>query len=183
MSNVQILDNLAGWRERLLAQKIDLDQRLLWVDMAEQSLYVCEAGEVIGHYSVSTALNGSGCEQDSFKTPTGLHQISEKIGEGEPAGMLFKGRQATGELVDIETTAVDTGKDNITSRILWLSGLEPGVNQGNGVDTHDRYIYIHGTNEEGRIGQAVSHGCIRMKNMDVIKLFELVEIGTAVIIS
>jgi len=183
MSNVQILDSLARWRERLSALQIDPDRRLLWVDVVDQGLYICEAGEIVGHYPVSTALNGSGCEQDSFQTPTGLHQISEKIGEGELTGMLFRGRVAVDELVDIETTATDTGKDQITSRILWLSGLEPGVNQGDGVDSHDRYIYIHGTNEEGRIGQAVSHGCIRMKNLDVVSLFDQVDVGTAVIIA
>jgi len=146
-------------------------------------MYLCEAGEVIKQYPVSTALNGCGCEENSFKTPTGLHQISEKIGDGEPVGMLFKGRQATGDLIDIETSVMDTGKDQITSRILWLGGLEPGINQGDGVDSHDRYIYIHGTNEEGRIGHAVSHGCIRMKNTDVVELFDLVNEGTAVIIN
>jgi len=183
MSNVQILDSLAAWRERLVANQIDQDNRLLWVNVNDQELYVYEAGEIVKQYPISTALNGTGCEENSFKTPIGLHKITEKIGDGEPVGMLFKGRQATGELVDVELSCKDTGKDQITSRILWLSGLEPGINQGDGIDSHDRYIYIHGTNEEGRIGQAVSHGCIRMKNIDVVELFEGVNEGTAVIIA
>ena len=182
MSNVQILNSLAQWETRLLAQQIDPGRRLLWVDITRQTLYVCEAGEIIDNFPVSTALRGTGCEQDSYQTPVGLHQVSDKIGEGEPLGMLFKGREAQGLLVNIEATAIDTGDDQITSRILWLSGMEPGINQGEGVDTHDRYIYIHGTNEEGRIGKSVSHGCVRMKNADVIELFAQVEKGTVVII-
>lgn len=182
MSNVQILASLEQWRDRFPALQAALGKRLLWVAVASQTLTICEAGEVIGEYPISTALNGTGCEEDSFKTPLGLHEISEKIGEGELAGMIFKGREPTGELAEIITADQDTGTDQITSRILWLSGLQQDVNCGEGVDSHERYIYIHGTNEEGRIGQAVSHGCIRMRNDDVIALFEQVEIGTAVII-
>lgn len=182
MSNVQILTSLARWRGRLIALQVAPDKRLLWVDVASQTLTICEAGKVTGDYPISTALKGTGCEQDSFKTPLGLHKISEKIGEGELAGMIFKGREPTGELAEIVTTDRNTGTDQIASRILWLSGLQQDVNCGEGVDSHERYIYIHGTNEEGRIGQAVSHGCIRMRNDDVIALYEQVEIGTAVII-
>ncbi|MCW8962422.1 MAG: L,D-transpeptidase [Gammaproteobacteria bacterium] len=182
MSNVQILNNLAAWRERLIAQDIDPDRRLLWVDVSSQSLFVCEAGEITGQFPVSTALKGTGCDENSFQTPIGLHRISEKIGDGVQPGMVFKGRQATGELAEVEQADRDTGHDHITSRVLWLTGMQRGINQGEGVDTHDRYIYIHGTNEEGRIGQAVSHGCIRLKNRDVITLYEQVEEGTAVII-
>jgi hypothetical protein len=97
--------------------------------------------------------------------------------------MIFRGRIPTGEIAELELANVETGMDLITSRILWLDGLESGVNRGEGIDTHDRYIYIHGTNEEGRIGQAVSHGCIRMNNQDVIELFEQVDKGTLVIIN
>ena len=90
MSNVQILASLALWRDHLLTLQVVPEKRLLWVAVASQSLTICEAGEVIGRYPVSTGLNGVGCGQDSFKTPFGLHQVSEKIGEGEPAGMILK---------------------------------------------------------------------------------------------
>ena len=182
MSNVQILNNLSKWRQRLEAQNIDPDSRLLWVDVGSQKLYICEVGRVIEQYPVSTALRGTGCDEDSLQTPVGLHRVSEKIGDAAESGMIFKGRQATGELVEIEPVDRETGFDHITSRILWLSGMQPGINQGTGVDSHDRFIYIHGTNEEGRIGQPVSHGCIRLRNADVVTLFAQVEEGTAVII-
>ena len=163
--------------------EIDPQKSLLWVDIAGQQLYVLDSGEIVKSFPVSTALRGTGCQQDSLQTPTGLHEICEMIGDDEPVGMVFKGRQPTGELAAIEKGDVDTGQDIITSRILWLNGLEPGINQGQGVDTRDRYIYIHGTNEEGRIGQPVSHGCIRMKNSDVIALFERVHVGTPVVVA
>lgn len=182
MSNVQITRQLVQWRKKFESLRLKEDIPVLWVDVAMQRLLLCMKEEVLASYPVSTAMNGTGCQQDSFQTPTGLHQISAKIGEDQPEGMVFKGRQPTGEIAAIELSDHDTGKDLITSRILWLDGLEPGINQGNGVDTHDRYIYIHGTNEEGRIGQAVSHGCIRMKNSDVIELFDRIAIGTMVII-
>lgn len=182
MSNVQITRQLVQWRKKFESLRLEKDIPMLWVDVAVQRLLLCTLEEVLASYPVSTALNGTGCQQDSFQTPTGLHQISAKIGEDQPEGMVFKGRQPTGEIAAIELSDHDTGKDLITSRILWLDGLEPGINQGNGVDTYDRYIYIHGTNEEGRIGQAVSHGCIRMKNSDVIELFDRVAVGTMVII-
>jgi hypothetical protein len=183
MSNVQIPQQLSDWRAALISRQLDPDRRLLWVDTRAQCLLVCEGQQVIANYPVSTAHNGTGCQQDSFKTPTGLHQISAKVGADQPPGMIFRGRIPTGEIAELELANVETGMDLITSRILWLDGLESGVNRGEGLDTHDRYIYIHGTNEEGRIGQAVSHGCIRMNNQDVIELFEQVDKGTLVIIN
>jgi lipoprotein-anchoring transpeptidase ErfK/SrfK len=182
MSNVQILDRLNSWKDDLLELAIDPQQRLLWVDIAGQRLYVVDNGRITQSYAVSTALKGPGCDQDSYQTPTGLHRISDKIGDDAATGTVFEGREPTGELAEVEQTDHDTGKDQITSRILWLSGMQPGINQGEGVDTYQRYIYIHGTNEEGRIGQAVSHGCIRMKNADVIALFQQVETDTPVIV-
>jgi hypothetical protein len=182
MSNVQIPQQLSRWREKIESLSLQADAALVWINISVQSLQLYEAGQMIASYPVSTALKGTGCQQDSFQTPIGLHQISEKIGENEPAGMIFKGRQPTGEIAAIEQSDKDTGSDLITSRILWLDGMEPGLNRGNGVDTHDRYIYIHGTNEEGRLGQAVSHGCVRMKNSDVIDLFDRVAVGTTVVI-
>ena len=116
-------------------------------------------------------------------TPTGMHRIAEKIGADAPLGMIFKGRQPTGEIANIVTDDLAGELDLITTRILWLEGLEPGINQGEGFDSHARYIYIHGTPEEGRLGHTVSRGCIRMANRDILELFDLVEPGTLVYIA
>ena len=134
------------------------------------------------HVGAADAAAGAHRRRVAAELP-GLHQVAEKIGDAQPSGMIFSGRQPTGEIAEPLHGDQDCGEDLITSRILWLEGLEPGVNQGGDVDTHDRYIYIHGTNEEGRIGQTVSHGCIRMTNSDVIELFDRVETGTPVVIA
>jgi L,D-peptidoglycan transpeptidase YkuD (ErfK/YbiS/YcfS/YnhG family) len=131
-------------------------------------------------YPVSTAKNGVGSKTGSQRTPLGLHRVHSKFGAGEPLGMVFDARRATGKLAAIHTTPVDLPEDVITTRILWLEGLEAGKNRGKGVDSHTRFIYIHGTNEEGLIGQPASHGCVRMRNRDVVELFELVAPGTLV---
>jgi hypothetical protein len=113
-------------------------------------------------------------------TPTGLHAIAERIGAGQPAGMVFKSRMPTG-LHFSEIPLDDAGTGNlITSRILWLKGLEPGVNSGGEVDTFKRYIYIHGTQQEDRIGEALSAGCILMRNADVIELYDAVRVNDLV---
>lgn len=157
-------------------------QVYLVINATTQRLMVCRDAEVLSDYPVSTAANGLGCGLDSFKTPTGIHRIAERIGDGEAEGMIFEGRVPVGKIADIQTRSVDSGSDLITSRIMWLEGLESGINQGGEVDSYQRYIYIHGTNEEGRLGQAVSHGCIRLANADVISLFDVVSTGTLVLI-
>ncbi len=161
--------------------------RWVFVSLKEQKLYLFKGYGVLKEYSVSTAKNGAGFEEGSFKTPTGLHRIAEKIGDGYPIGAVFKSGKFTGEIAGIERKPVSTNKDFITTRILWLEGLEEGKNRGVNkdgvvVDTYKRYIYIHGTDEEGMIGRAVSHGCIRMKNSDIVELFNMVEEGTIVYI-
>lgn len=113
-------------------------------------------------------------------TPRGLHEIVAKFGEGAPRGAVFVSRQLTGEIYTLDLARARPDRDWILSRVLWLGGLEPGRNQGGGVDSQNRYIYIHGTAEEDRIGQPASHGCIRMRNDDVIELFDLVADGTRV---
>ena len=133
-----------------------------------------------GEYPVSTALNGAGETEGSYCTPRGRHRIAQKIGANAPLYTVFKARVPTGEIWTPEREAKSPGSDWILSRILWLEGLEPGKNQGGTVDSHARYIYIHGTNEESKIGTAVSHGCIRMRNADVVDLFERVPVGTGV---
>ena len=158
--------------------------KLLIVDAGAQRMYLVEQGQPVGGWVISTAVNGVGSAKGSDKTPLGLHKISEKIGDGAPLGTIFKSRQNTGRIVDILTTpGADSKDDYVTSRIMWLEGLEPGVNQGGDVDSKERFIYIHGTGEEGKLGTPASHGCIRMKNADVINLFSRVDENTLVYIT
>ena len=125
-------------------------------------------------YPISSSAYGIGSVRDSLMTPLGAHIISEKIGKGAKIGSVFKARKFTGEVVQPIIEKIDIKEDVITTRILWLDGLEIGKNKGGNVDSKSRYIYIHGTAEEGLIGEPASLGCIRMKNMDVIKLFNRV---------
>jgi hypothetical protein len=158
--------------------------KLLIVDAGAQRMYLVEQGQPIGGWVISTATNGVGSEKGSDKTPLGLHKISEKIGDGAALGTIFKSRQNTGKQVEILTApGADSKDDYVTSRIMWLEGLEPGVNKGGDVDSKERYIYIHGTGEEGKLGTPASHGCIRMKNADVINLFNRVDENTLVYIT
>ncbi len=130
-------------------------------------------------YAVSTAKNGVGNRLDSYKTPFGIHRICQKVGGGQPSGAVFEAREPTGRIAgDFDNRE----QDEITSRILWLTGLEDGVNRGGVYDTYARYIYIHGTSDEKRIGQPVSAGCIRMRNADVIELFDQVLVNDLVVI-
>lgn len=157
------------------------------VDLRLQQLYLWEPfpdGDLlIRQYPVSTAAKGAGERNGSYCTPRGRHRIAQKIGAGAPLYAAFRGREPTGEVWTPALEAENPGRDWILTRILWLEGLEPGRNRGGSVDTQARYIYIHGTNEEHRIGTPASHGCIRMRNADVAALFDLVEVGTEVRIS
>jgi hypothetical protein len=119
---------------------------------------------------------------NSFQTPLGEHIVAEKIGEDLPLGAVLKGRKWTKEIVVPIKDVIDIPEDVITSRILWLDGVEQGINKGGDVDSKERFIYIHGTAEEGLIGKPASLGCIRMKNKDVIKLFNRVKENTKVLI-
>ncbi|KTG15986.1 hypothetical protein AUR63_05930 [Guyparkeria sp. XI15] len=157
------------------------DAQALVVDVRSQRLYLFEDGDFVGEYPVSTAEKGTGNREGSLQTPLGLHRVDEKIGADAPMGMIFRGRRPTGERAEILTGPDErAARDDVTTRILWLAGLEPGVNQGGDVDSKRRYIYIHGTPEEGRIGRPASHGCVRMTNADVIALFDRVEVGALV---
>lgn len=164
-----------------------MNAHVIDVDIARQRLYLWEryadGDMLIREYPVSTAAKGAGEQSGSYCTPRGRHRIAQKIGEGAPLFAAFKAREATGEIWTPGLDAADQGRDWILTRILWLEGLEPGRNKGGTVDSHARYIYIHGTNEEHRIGTPASHGCVRMKNADVAELFDLVEVGTEVRIS
>ncbi len=156
---------------------------ILVVRVDEQRLYVVDHGHPPEHYPVSTAENGVGNRQGSNRTPTGLHRVAQRIGDAAPAGSVFRGRVATGEIAPVLSDPGQRGPgDRITSRILWLEGLEPGRNRGGEVDSFSRYIYIHGTDEEGRIGVPASHGCIRMRNRDIVALFPRVPLHSLVLI-
>ncbi len=153
------------------------------IDISDQILFLFENDTCILKFPISSSKYGIGNQSGSNKTPLGLHSIARKIGAKVPFGGIIKGRKFTREIAEIYTNETDTPKDVITSRILWLKGLEEGINKGDKIDSYNRYIYIHGTNEEGLIGKPSSHGCIRMKNSDVIKLFNMVSINMPVYIS
>ena len=154
----------------------------LIIDISDQLLFLFENDTCLLSFPISSSKYGIGNQSGSNKTPLGLHVIERKIGSKVPFGGILKGRKFTGEIAEIYTDKTDSPKDIITSRILWLKGLEKGINKGDKIDSYNRYIYIHGTNEEGLIGTPSSHGCIRMKNSDVIKLFEIVSLKTPVYI-
>lgn len=159
------------------------DKLSIQISVAEQMLYLLDEGRnVVKQYPVSTSKFGTGNRVNSFKTPLGKHCIREKIGGDAPLNEVFIARQPQGTLEQLQQQGSALPEDIITSRILWLQGLEPGVNNGGDVDSYQRYIYIHGTNEEDRIGTAVSHGCVRMRNRDVVELYDLVETDCEVFI-
>lgn len=154
------------------------------INIAQQTLTLYQHDKEMSQYMVSTAKNGIGSQQDSGCTPLGKHFIAEKIGADEPINAVFIGRVPTGEIYNVELGEQHPDRDWILSRILWLSGMEEGVNKGNnsqgGCDTYQRYIYIHGTPDSEPMGMPLSHGCIRMRNVDMIQLFAQIEEGAPV---
>jgi len=154
--------------------------RILCVDIASQTLRLFQDTALIRSYVISTSRRPPSNVRDSLGTPRGLHAIAERIGAGQPPGMVFKGRVPTGRHYSAYD-ATDAAPGNlVTSRILWLRGLEPGVNAGGDVDTHSRYIYIHGTNHEDRLGTPQSAGCVLMHNLELVSLYEQVRVGDLV---
>ena len=139
-----------------------------------------DGGKLLRRYPVSTGANGTGEENGSFCTPRGRHIVRAKIGAGRLPGTVFVRRRPTGEIYTPQFGAQQPGRDWILTRILWLSGCEPGYNRLGSCDTMRRYIYIHGTPDETSLGQPGSRGCIRMRNADVLELFDLVPAGTRV---
>ena len=158
--------------------KIEPTPDVLAVNIADQTVSQFKDNKFIKKFPCSTSRFGIGQIQDSNCTPLGLHRIAEKIGAGEPAGTVFKARTIVGH-----TAQSEFADAKITTRIMWLEGLEPGFNQGGNVDTHDRYIYIHGTGDQASIGKPASHGCIHLADADLISLFDLLPSGTLVWIS
>jgi L,D-transpeptidase YbiS len=139
-----------------------------------------DRGKVLSRYAVSSSEKGAGELNGSFCTPRGKHIIRAKIGAGQPVNAVFLRRRPTGEIYTPELGAQHSERDWILTRILWLSGLEPGINRLGECDTMRRYIYIHGTPDSVRLGIPSSHGCIRMHNAELIELFDIVPAGTTV---
>jgi hypothetical protein len=190
--------------------------RVVFVCIDTQTLQLFDGGKLARSYEISTSRRAPSNVRDSMGTPRGLHEIAERLGAGQPSGMIFKARRPTGRLCKIETRRPaapdppeakpgalegrDKRTDNktsyllpnarkgnepptlITTRILWLRGLEQGVNLGGYVDSHDRYIYIHGTNREDMIGTPQSAGCVVMRNLDIIELYDHVRAGDMVLV-
>ncbi|MFQ5430711.1 MAG: L,D-transpeptidase family protein [Phycisphaerae bacterium] len=164
----------AGWTARVG------DGLGLWVSVARQRLVGIERGRVRFVYRCSTAAKGTGNREHSHQTPLGWHAVAERFGGDLPRGAVLVGRKPTGA---VWHPGDRTEKDLVLSRILWLKGLEPGLNQGAGVDSHDRYIYIHGTPAEEKLGSPASMGCIRLSNDDVIALYPIARTGVPVLIT
>ncbi|MFC1752674.1 L,D-transpeptidase family protein [Thermoproteota archaeon] len=156
--------------------------REIIVKISNQKLYLLKKAQILKVYPVSTSRFGIGSKSGSSKTPLGSHRISNKIGKNAPLGAIFIKRRNTGKIAKIRKRTSDLSQDLITTRIMRLEGLKSGLNKGSGIDTYQRCIYIHGTPDEGLIGKSASHGCIRMKNRDIIDLFNLVKRNTLVCI-
>lgn len=160
-----------------------MPETFIRIDLREQRLYVLEGDAVVAEYPVSTGKNGPGERKGSGCTPRGWHVIRARIGAGRPLDTVFVGRRPTGEIYSPALRERFPERDWILTRILWLSGLEPGRNRLGDVDTMRRYIYIHGCPDEEPMGVPLSHGCIRMRNADVAALFERVTAGVRVLIA
>ena len=155
---------------------------VLFVNITEQKMYYIKEGGIVKTYVISSSSYGVGNKAGSNKTPIGLHKVKQKFGEETPINGKMIGRVFYGDIATIYTDNTKSKTDDVCSRILWLVGLEEGLNKGEGIDSYNRYIYIHGTPEEGRLGKPASHGCIRMKNKEVIELYEKIKIDTLVLI-
>lgn len=152
----------------------------LHIELASQKLWLQLPPQPPRCFVVSTASNGPGEAQDSGCTPRGHHEIADKIGSGCAINTVFRGRMAMAETYSEDLALQQPGGDWILTRILWLRGLEPGHNSGDGCDSYRRYIYIHGAPDSAPMGMPLSNGCIRMRNADIIELFDLVSVGDQV---
>lgn len=150
------------------------------IHLATQRLALCEGDRVLAEWPVSTALRGAGERSGSEQTPRGEHRVRELCGRGAPPGAVLVGRRPTGEVFPPARRDAQPGRDWILSRVIRLGGCEPGRNAGGDVDTFARLVYIHGAPDDAPMGTPRSHGCIRMRNADVIELFDRVRVGTRV---
>ena len=157
-------------------------EKYIDIDIAKQELTLLHKDVIVASYSVSTAKNGVGQQNGSECTPLGQHVINSKIGANAKENSVFIGRKETGEYFDEELRRNNPERDWILTRILWLCGTEEGQNKGGEVDTLSRYIYIHGCPDSDSFIEPSSHGCIKMRNKDIIELFEYVDVGTQVLI-
>ncbi|UDL06728.1 L,D-transpeptidase [Marinobacter sp. CA1] len=157
-------------------------QSRIIIDLQQQQLRLLDAPGGDRRFPVSTALNGAGERDGSGCTPRGEHYIRARIGQGMPENSVFVARRPTGEIYSADLADRHPRRDWILTRILWLCGREWGRNRGPGVDTFRRFIYIHGTPDREPMGVPLSHGCVRMRNADLMELFDLVAAGTAVTI-
>jgi len=155
--------------------------RLLFVRIGTATLQFYRQGVLLKTYPISTSKRPPSNVKHSLGTPRGLHEIAERIGAGQPPGMVFRSRIPTGRHFS-ELPDTPENENLITSRILWLRGLEPGVNRGGEVDTYERYVYLHGTNHDARIGEPLSAGCVLLRNLDIVELYEQVRPGDHVLI-
>ena len=152
------------------------------VSVVQQQLRLFDDDICIRQYRVATAANGVGEKNGSEQTPRGKHYIRAKIGQGKSVNTVFTGRRDTGELFSESLREQFPDRDWILTRIMWLCGCESGINRGGNVDTMRRYIYIHGAPDSDAMGVPSSHGCIKMRNTDIIELFDIAPVGTPVII-
>jgi len=157
-------------------------KRGIVVDIKRQHLWTLDDGRICREAAVSTAINGPGEQQGSGCTPRGWHEICERIGEGCPINTVFVGRRPTGEIYTPELAVAHPERDWVLTRILWLSGLDEGRNQGGEVDSRQRYVYIHGCPDELPLGVPLSHGCIRMHSAELMDLFVWTRLGERVLI-
>ena len=180
-NNTFELGEFMGEYLRLKYPGIDFS-KFLYVSVKHQKMYFIINDTIFKTFDVSTAASGVGNKINSLKTPLGLHTIKRKIGDNVPLGGILEARNYNGKQATIFNDKTKADEDYVTSRILWLDGSEVEINKGRNVDSYNRYIYIHGTPEEGYIGEPASHGCIRMRNTEVIELYSLVEEGMPVLI-
>ncbi len=165
-----------------MTPQIVADELWIEISIAAQQLRLRRGDACLMTAAVSTATNGAGELRGSECTPRGWHQVRAKIGGGCAENTVFRGRRPTGEIYSAQLDRDQPGRDWVLSRILWLSGLEPGKNRLGEVDTMRRYIYLHGTPDNIPLGQPGSHGCVRMRNCDIMRLFDLVPVTTKVLI-
>jgi len=152
-------------------------ENALVASIKDQLIVHFHKGKSVKDYPMSSSKRPPSCKENSLGTPDGLHEVCEKIGEGEPLGMVFKGRMPIGLKYD-ECSEEEQEKNLITTRILRLQGLEDGVNRGEGIDTYDRYVYIHGTNHEKNLGSPASSGCLQVSNADAVELHDEIPLGS-----
>jgi hypothetical protein len=179
-----VRESLERAKERCVALGCKPTERVIVVSIARQLMGFYRGDRLEKSYVISTSLRPPSNVKDSLGTPRGLHEIAERIGAGAPPGIVFKARVNTGRHF-AELDADEQAKNLITTRILWLRGREPGVNAGQSaagesVDTYSRYVYIHGTNHEEKIGSPASSGCVQMRNLDIIELYDQVRAGDLV---